>query len=96
MIKGEINKAVADITQSIIQAADISIPKSSGLLKRLSKPWWNEECKTAKKKQQKAWGIFRRYPTTRNYIAFKEARAKARKIRRKSQRETWTGYSAVL
>ena len=39
------------------------------------------------KKQQKAWGISRGYPTTRNYIAFKGARAKARKIRRKSQRE---------
>ena len=80
MIKSEINKAVADITQSIIQAADISIPKLSGLLMRLSKPWWNEECKTAEKNQQKIWGIFRRYPTTANYIAFKEARTKARKI----------------
>ena len=96
MIKGEINKTVADVTQLIIHSADISIPKSSGLLKRLSKPWWNEECKTAKKKQQKAWGIFRRYPNTVNYIAFKEARAKARKIRRKSQRESWIGYVSSI
>ena len=88
MVEGDINKAVSDVTHSIIHAADISIPKSSGLLKRPSKPWWNEECKAAKKKQQKAWGIFRRYPNTRNYIAFKEARAKARKIRHKCQRES--------
>ena len=34
--------------------------------------------------------------TTRNYIAFKEARSKARKIRRKSQRETWIGYVSSI
>ena len=81
MVKGDINKAVSDITHSIIYAADISIPKSSGLSKRPSKPWWNEECKAAKKKQQKAWGIFCHYPNSRNYIEYKAARANARRIR---------------
>ena len=67
MVKGDIDKAVSDITHLIIRAADISIPKSSGLSKKPSKPWWNEEYKAAKKQQQKAWGIFRRYPNSRNY-----------------------------
>ena len=68
----------------------------TGLLKRLSKPWWNEECKIAKKKQQKEWGKFRRYPTTANYIAFKEATAKTRKRQRKSQGESWIGYVSSI
>ena len=96
MIKGEINKVVADVTQSIIQSADISIPKSSGLLKRLYKPWWNEKCETTEKKQQKTWGIFHCYPTIKNYIAFKEARAKARIIQHKSQCESWIGYVSSI
>ena len=96
MVEGEINKAVSDVTHSIIHAADISIPKSSGLSKRPSKPWWNQECSTAKKKQQKAWAIFRRYPNTRNYIDYKTARANSRKVRRKCQRESWIDYVSSI
>ena len=80
VIRGDINAAVDDVTHCIINAADMSIPKSSGLPEKHSKPWWNEDCKIAKKKQQKAWGIFLRYPTTSNYISYKEARVNARKI----------------
>ena len=72
MIQGHINTAVDDVTHCIINAADMSIPKSSGLPKKHSKPWWNEDCKIAKKKHQKAWGIFRHYPTTSNYISYKD------------------------
>ena len=84
MIQGDINKAVALITKNIIKAADKSIPQSSGRTGKHCRPWWNEECQLAKKEKQKAWGIFRRYPSTINYIIYKQARANARKIRRKS------------
>ena len=96
MIEGDINKAASDITHSIIYAADISIPKSSGLSKRPSKPWWNEECNKAKKKQQKAWAIFRRYPNNRNYIEYKAARANSRKVRRKCQQDSWIQYVSSI
>lgn len=85
MIQGEINSAVAHVTHCIITAATISIQKSFNLSKKYCKPWWNDNCKSAKKLQQKAWGIFRRYPTASNYITFKKARAYARRIRKKSQ-----------
>ena len=53
MVEEDINKAVSDVTHSIIHAANICIPKSSGLLKRHSKPWLNKECKVAKNSNRK-------------------------------------------
>ncbi|GFW93637.1 putative RNA-directed DNA polymerase from transposon X-element [Trichonephila clavipes] len=49
----------------------------------------------AKKEQRRAWGIFRRYPTTDNLIAFKRAKALARRIRRQCQRESWITHKYV-
>ena len=92
MTEGDINRVVKMVTQTIIKAADLSIPKSSGQPRKHSRPWWNDDCQLAKKKQQKAWGIFRRYPSTANYIIYKQARADARKIRRISQRKSWINY----
>ena len=96
MTEGDIDRAVSLVTQNIIRAADIAIPKSSGHPRKHCRPWWNENCQIAKKRQQKAWGIFRRYPTTTNYINFKEARANARKIRRKSQKDSWINYVSSI
>ncbi|GFW43773.1 putative RNA-directed DNA polymerase from transposon X-element [Trichonephila clavipes] len=49
-----------------------------------------------KKEQRRKWGIFRGYPTTDNLIAFKRAKALARKIRRQSQRESWIQYVSSI
>lgn len=92
MVVGNINEVNLRITNVIIQAANFSIPKSSPFCKKRNRPWWNEECKLAKKKQQKAWRQFRRYPTTFNYIAFKRTRAEAKKIYRSCQRKSWICY----
>ncbi|GFT03191.1 putative RNA-directed DNA polymerase from transposon X-element [Trichonephila clavipes] len=62
----------------------------------LCKPWWNASCQQAKKEQRRAWGIFRRYPTTDNLIAFKRAKALARRIRRQCQRESWIQYVSSI
>ncbi|GFU10515.1 putative RNA-directed DNA polymerase from transposon X-element, partial [Trichonephila clavipes] len=58
---------------------------------QLCKPWWNASF-PAKKGTRRAWGIFRRYPTSDNLIAFKRAKALARRIRRQCQRESWIQY----
>ncbi|GBM91250.1 hypothetical protein AVEN_251136-1 [Araneus ventricosus] len=84
-----INDAVQIVTESILRAADASIPKSSSRPRRLRKPWWNDACRDAYKKQKKLWDRFRRYPTTANLIAFKGAKAFARRVRRQSQRESY-------
>ncbi|GFW95644.1 probable RNA-directed DNA polymerase from transposon X-element [Trichonephila clavipes] len=93
---GTINDAVLNVTEAIRNDADAAIPKTSNLSRKLCKPWWNSACQQAKKEQRRRWGIFRRYPTTDNLIAFKRAKAFARKIRRQSQRESWIQYVSSI
>ena len=92
----KINRAVVFVTQNIINAANIINPKSSGHPRRHCRPWWNEECQLAKKREQKAWSIFWRYPTTTNYIIYKQVRANPRKIWRKSQKEFCINYVSSI
>ncbi|GFT64112.1 putative RNA-directed DNA polymerase from transposon X-element [Trichonephila clavipes] len=93
---GTINDAVFNVTEAIRHAADAAIPKTSNFSRKLCKPWWNSACQQAKKEKRRRWGIFRRYPTTDNLIAFKRAKALARKIRRQSQRESWIQYVSSI
>ncbi|GBM80552.1 hypothetical protein AVEN_91661-1 [Araneus ventricosus] len=65
-----IDDAVDKVTYSIIQAADMAIPKTSGKIPKIWKPWWNEECRIFNKQQKKARDKFRRYPSTSNLIDF--------------------------
>ncbi|GBL73034.1 putative RNA-directed DNA polymerase from transposon X-element [Araneus ventricosus] len=81
--KESIDDVVYEITDILMTAADAEIPKTSGKIPKNWKPWWNEECGIADKKQAKAWNRFRRYPTTDNFIAFKQAKANTRRIRRR-------------
>ncbi|GBO29232.1 putative RNA-directed DNA polymerase from transposon X-element [Araneus ventricosus] len=91
-----ITDAIQNVIDCIICAADATIPKRAPLPRKFRKPWWNEVCREAYKKQRKLWGIFRRYPTTENLIAFKRARATARRVRRRSQRESWIKYISSI
>ncbi|GFX23652.1 probable RNA-directed DNA polymerase from transposon X-element [Trichonephila clavipes] len=93
MIKTEsVDTAVQEVTNVLITAAELSIPKCSSHFFQHYKPWWNADCQTAYKNQRKLWGIFRRYPTTENLLAFKKAKANARRVRRQSQRQSWIRY----
>ncbi|XP_055924649.1 uncharacterized protein LOC129956736 [Argiope bruennichi] len=92
----DISETVQNVTDCIIKAADASIPKRTPLPRKFRKPWWNDECRNAYKEQRKCWGIFRRYPTTENLVAFKRARANARRIRRRSQKESWQSFISTI
>ncbi|GFU05709.1 putative RNA-directed DNA polymerase from transposon X-element [Trichonephila clavipes] len=97
MIKTDsVDTAVQEVTNVLIAAADFSIPKSSSHSFQHYKPWWNADCQTAYKNQRKLWGIFCRYPTTENLLAFKRAKANARRLRRRSQRQSWIRYVSSL
>ncbi|GBN01129.1 hypothetical protein AVEN_71641-1, partial [Araneus ventricosus] len=90
--KESIDDVVYELTDILMTAAGVAIPKTSGKIPKNWKPWWNEECGIAEKKQAKAWNRFRRYPTTDNFITFKQAKANARRIRRRSQRNSWMSF----
>ncbi|XP_023220802.1 uncharacterized protein LOC111622627 [Centruroides sculpturatus] len=92
----DINDAVEVVTSSIIQAAEKTMGKTSTRYPKHFKPWWNQNCEAAFRAQKKAWGIFRRYPSAENLIAFQKAKANARKIRRQSQRDFWKKYASSI
>ncbi|GBM97109.1 putative RNA-directed DNA polymerase from transposon X-element, partial [Araneus ventricosus] len=91
-----IDQAIDYVVNVIIEAADNSIPKSSGMRRKQNKPWWNEDCQKARKKQKKAWGVFRRHPSTANFVNFKKTKAEFRKIQRRSQRESWRKFVSII
>ncbi|GFX60255.1 RNase H domain-containing protein [Trichonephila clavipes] len=97
MIKTEsVDTAVKEVTNVLIAAADLSMPKNSSHSFQRYKSWWNADCQTAFKNQRKLWEIFRRYPTTENLLAFKKAKANARRVRHQSQRQSWIRYVSSL
>ncbi|GBN69622.1 putative RNA-directed DNA polymerase from transposon X-element, partial [Araneus ventricosus] len=91
-----IDEALSYIVNTIIEAADSSIPKTSGKRRKQSKPWWNADCQHAYKKQKKAWDIFRRRPTTENFINLKKTRAESRRIQRHSRRTSWRKFVSSI
>ncbi|GFV61772.1 RNase H domain-containing protein [Trichonephila clavipes] len=91
-----VDTAVQEVTNVFITAAELSIPKVSSHFFQRYKPWWNADCQTAYKNQRKLWGIFRRYPTTENLLAFKKAKANARRVRHRNRRQSWIRYVSSL
>ncbi|GFX55926.1 probable RNA-directed DNA polymerase from transposon X-element [Trichonephila clavipes] len=91
-----VDEAVFNVTEAIRNAADSAIPRTSNSPRKLCKPWWNASCQQAKMEQRRAWGIFRRYPTTDNLIAFKRAKALARGIRRQCQRNLGSNVANLI
>ncbi|GBM46456.1 hypothetical protein AVEN_78598-1 [Araneus ventricosus] len=91
-----IDEAVEEVKRVILHAANVTIPRTKSKFKKQMKPWWNNECQLANKKQKKAWNIFRRHPSTQNLICFKKARAEFRRIKRRSQRVSWVNYISII
>lgn len=91
-----ITEAVQNIIDCIINSANMTIPKTLPRFRKYRRPWWNEACRDSYKEQRKRWNIFRRYPTTANLVAFKRARAIARRVRRRSQRDSWISFVSSI
>ncbi|KFM75393.1 RNA-directed DNA polymerase from mobile element jockey, partial [Stegodyphus mimosarum] len=74
-----VENAVKAVTDIIIQAAIASIPLTSPKPPKYPKPWWNHKCQETLREQRKSCRRFRKCPTLSNVIAFKKAKASARK-----------------
>ncbi|GBM62976.1 hypothetical protein AVEN_147232-1, partial [Araneus ventricosus] len=92
----DITEGVQNIIDCLINAANKTIHKSSPRLRKFRRPWWNEACRDSHKEQKRRWNIFRRYLTTEHLVAFKRARANARRIRRRSQSDSWIRFISSI
>lgn len=89
----ESNRYVAD---TILKAAHFWIPPTSGKLPLRCRPWSNENCAAARKRQNQVWAIFRRYSTYTNLVAFKRRSSQAGWTRKQAKRASWRTYISSL
>lgn len=84
---------VEEITDSIITAAENSIPRTHGKPHRKAVPWWNKDVYEAVKKRRKALRKLRKLPDSSEgkpeaLRMFQSARANARKIIKEAKKKT--------
>lgn len=83
-------------TRCIITAVRLAIPRSSGAVQQNRKSWYTQECREGKKKQHKAWGILRRYPTHENLIHFKKGKRQSTPHPPSSRKSSWKSYVSSI
>lgn len=91
-----IDDAVEHLTAFIVDMASICIRETNGSPLKRRTPWWNDECKEARRKQNKAWNVFRDSPTAENLISFKNIKSEGRRTRRRAKRESWQRYVSSI
>ena len=72
------------------------IPKTSGQPRRTPVPWWTKECRDAIRARERAYKKFDRRSTTENLIAFRKARAFARRTIKEAKAVSWRNYVTSL
>ncbi|WP_419640406.1 hypothetical protein, partial [Thiolapillus sp.] len=88
---------VARFTDTLIEIANQTIPKSHISKNKLPKvPWFNDVCKQAIKERKKAQRKLFRNPTAENVLAFKQLKAKARHIIKTQKKTSWQSFCSSL
>ena len=77
-----------EMTETIIQAANLSIPKKTGQSK-YSCPWWTPACREAIAARKRALNRFRRNKSTTLLLEYKRLKAKARTVIRGAKKDSW-------
>ena len=95
-ISTEIDEIVTDLNAYILNAADETIPKSSGRRKNPPLPWWNRECKQASTERNRAERACKRNPSVPNKIAYRRCKAVCRYLFNKCRKESWEKYVSSL
>ena len=88
---------VAQFTDTLIEIANQTIPKSHISKNKLTKvPWFNNVCKQAVKERKKAQRKLFRNPTAENVLAFKQLKAKARHAIKTQKKASWQTFCSSL
>jgi len=84
------------ISESITRAAEISIGKTTNVVKQNLVPWWNDEIKDTIKLKNKALKTFQNSKNIDDLIKLKQLRAKTRYLVKKSKTDSWKTFSSSL
>ena len=92
-----INELENIFSKSLTDAAESTFKKTSGKIKtKYYKPWWNNECARAVAQRRRARKREERRPTMANFIDLRRCTANAKKIIKRTKRETWHSYCNTL
>lgn len=91
-----IDEAITRFTNTIIKAAEATIPRTKGLPRHNHTPWFDKDCRQAIRERNKALRHFQNNPTSPNYVAYKREKAKARHIVKTKRKQCWTKYLETI
>jgi ribonuclease HI/endonuclease/exonuclease/phosphatase family metal-dependent hydrolase len=87
-----VEEAANFLESHIKEAASKTIPKTKGIMKTKSPPWWNKWCRAAVQKRKATFRRYTRATNDRNYNSFSKARAEAKRQIKFSKRSSWSNF----
>lgn len=94
------NKSIDDqnahVVETIINAANHCIKKSSAKAGRKSVPWWNDTISKAVKDRTHSLNYFKKHPTSENEKRYKILKSKARALMRYHSKQSWRNMVASI
>lgn len=91
-----VNEAISSLTNKIIYAADQSIPKTRGGLRKKYVPWWNPELTIAKSIKDNKLRQYQRSLLNQHKIEYMRARAKFRYLVKTSRQKSWKDFISSI
>ncbi|ORD93096.1 RTJK, partial [Enterospora canceri] len=87
---------VSNATHSILHAAEACIPKTSTIHTKHGVPWWTTDCRQALRERNRRYRYFSQQPSQANFMAYKKARAQARKVILQAKRGSFREFTASV
>lgn len=87
----------AHITKRLIDAAEASIPQTSGIRScRRATPWWDDDCDEAVEKRREAKNKLWSHPTITNLIEHRKQLATAKHKMLKKKKQSWADFASSI
>ena len=83
-------------TEALIDIATANIPKTSRVQTQVSKSWFDDECKAAKRERNRVERLYKAYPDLSNRIKVKKMQAETRRLFRSKKRKSFRSYVSSL
>ena len=91
-----VDDAIASFCAFLLDAADASIPKSSGRTPKRRVPWWTPDCTRACVERKRALRRYQRSGLMADRISYSRARAFAKHVQKQARRESWRRYISTI
>ena len=87
-----INRAIKEFTNILIEAANLSIPKTKGHRETKNTPWWNDDCANSISNYKRALNKYKKTRSMADKIEFKRLKAVAKHTVKNSKKTSWLAY----